>query len=125
MSGQFGPTRASDNIRPPVAGDVAVYDVTTSSQAEQVPDNWRYRYVTIQAETADVYIVFGPSGVTASGSATVSNPTGQAVLIPSTGTLECYIPGEGDPNVQYFAFVGTAAGKLRTWPSSPFEGGSP
>jgi hypothetical protein len=123
MSGQFGPTRASDNIRPPVAGEVTVLDVTTSAVETAIPDSWRFRYLTIQAETTDVYVLFGPAGVVANGASTSGNT--QSVLIPATGSLECYIPGATDPSVQAFSVVGTGSGKVRCWPSSPAEGGSP
>lgn len=124
MSGQFGPTRASDNIRPPVAGEVSVFAVSGTAIVEAVPDAWRFRYVTLQAETADVYILFGPTN-SVNADPTATTGSDQCVLIPAGGALECYLPGPTDPNVQYFSAVGTVAGNLRCWPSSPAEGGSP
>lgn len=124
MSGQFGPTRASDNIRPPVAGEVTVFAVSGTAIVQPVPTSWRFRYVTIQAETADVYILFGPTNsVNADPNATTGDD--QCVYIPAGGAMECYIPGATDSTVQFFSAAGTVAGKIRCWPSSPAEGGSP
>lgn len=120
--GQTGATRASDNVRPPVAGEVACFAVTSSSARQTVPVAWRWRYVTIQADGANVYLVFGDASVTASDTAT-SGAT-QSVLIPNGGALECYLPGSGDAGTVAFAYK-TASGTatLRCWPSSPREGG--
>lgn len=122
--GQFAPTRAADNIRPPVSGEVTAYAVTSTSTRLTVPTLWRGRYVTLQAESANVYVLFGDGTVVADETAKdATNAARQCVLISSGGSIEVFVPNSGDATVVSMAYK-TASGTatLRAWPSSPREG---
>mgnify|MGYP003328641834 CR=1 FL=1 len=122
--GQFAPTRAADNIRPPVSGEVTAYAVTSTSTRLTVPTLWRGRYVTLQADSANVYVLFGGASVVASDTATDGTSAAQqCVFIPSGGSIEVFLPASSDATVVAMAYK-TASGTttLRAWPSSPREG---
>ena len=123
--GQFAPTRAADNIRPPVTGEVTAYAVTSTAARLTVPTLWRGRYVTLQAETASVYVLFGGASVTADDTAKDgTNAAGQCVVIPSGGTIEVFVPNSSDTTVVAMSYKTASGGTatLRAWPSSPREG---
>ena len=122
--GQFAPTRAADNIRPPVSGEVTAYAVTSTSTRLTVPTLWRGRYVTLQAESANVYVLFGDGTVVADETAKdATNAARQCVLIQNGGSIEVFVPNSGDTTIVSMAYkTATGTATLRAWPSSPREG---
>ncbi len=117
---------AADYIIPPSPSMVYQYASTTTHAVNAVPDNWKNRYVTIFALTADVYILFGTaSNIEVDRAATPTNGTGATYGKPlSTNNLAGY-PFYIDEKWTHFAIESGASATIRVEVSSAPSTGVP
>lgn len=141
--GQTNATRQSDYITAPtapaaitVSAAPAVIDLSTlpmGASKSAIPGQGYPTpvgsYVTIQAEVADIYIVFGPSAAsvtttnapvkatvgTVNASGAYAVVAGTAFRIPADQVVALLI----EPASQFMGFVGSSAGTMRLYHSSP------
>lgn len=106
----------SDYILPPMAGNVANLALAAASQAFVIPAGWRQSFVTLTAEGADAWVLFGAAGVIVDRSA-VAGAT-QGVFIPQGASLTALVTTQAEIAYQSTA----AAGYLRVWRSSTTGG---
>ena len=102
----------SDYILPPVAGNVAALALGAASASYTIPAGWGQCFVTLTADGADAWVLFGAAGTTVDRTATAGAT--QAVVIPQGASLTALITTQA-----VIAYQGAAAaGYLRVWRSS-------
>ena len=117
------PTVHHDDITAPVAGSVAAIDTSSTQVSTNLsslgsgadPSALRGCYVSMRAETSDVYYVMSATASTAAA------PTGAAITIASrTGATQCYVLPAGQETSfrlrsgkPFLHAIGSAAGVLR------------
>jgi hypothetical protein len=110
-------TRQSDNIRPPIVGEVYVYSASVISFGTAIPDAWRGRYVTFEADGTDCYLLFGTVAVGADS--TVTSGSNQCVKLPSDQQRPFRIPAKNVAAVTHFAIqASSGTPKVRVYLSS-------
>jgi hypothetical protein len=132
-------------VTPPRRGQLLALAVTTSTQFVDLTtevtiaalSNRKERifcgkYLTLQAEDADVYVALSATSTGALVPATTSAVDGttkaptpdvdleECLLIPAGTSIQFLMDGETTP-YKYLAYIGSAAGILRVYPSSPRE----
>lgn len=117
-------------VTPPVAEaqNVIVRATVTSAERIQIPDAWRKVGVTLQAEGADVYVIFGDSTVAADNTATstltgeevTAYDGGECIMIPDGSERYCDL-SQIDRHGQavYLSHIASATGGyVRVWRST-------
>jgi hypothetical protein len=103
--------KAAD-VSPPVEGSVFVVVTDTTSVAVSVAA-FKGDWITLQADGADVYIVFGDSEVVAEALATSGDT--RSARIPAGQDREFSL--EKNTSYTHMAYVSTETGLLRYWKS--------
>lgn len=112
----------AQNPHMPTEAGVYARDNVATAELCEVPDNWKGRFVTIQAIGQDVYILFGDSGVVAavatrSGKSTnaLTRADGASWVIPAGQSISRRVPKRyknaagADLEVSHFSFISSAA----------------
>lgn len=132
-------------VTPPKRGQLLALAVTTSTQFVDLTteitiaalDSRKERlfcgkYITLQAEDADVYVALSATSTGALDPTTTSAVDGttkaptpnvdleECLLIPAGTSIQFLMEGETTP-YKFLAYIGAAAGVLRVYPSSPRE----
>jgi len=134
----MGAERQAADVQPPRRGQVKAitvsatayqYDITGLPLAGQTPDaNGRRKqqvYLTIQAESADVYFYFHSTSVTPDLDETAAVAAGSAALTSYAVTHGARIPADHSIEVRidrtqdkFLTLKGSGAGTCRFWVSS-------
>lgn len=117
-----GDDKQSSTIMMPTESGVYSRNNVATAELCEVPDEWKGRYVTIQAFSTDVHILFGDSGVVAttatrSGKSTNALTRSDSVswTIPAGQSISRKVPkfykntAGADLVVDHFSFISTAA----------------
>lgn len=117
MSGNH-PQGSSINM--PLEGGIYSRNTVATAELCEVPDNWKGRYVTIQAFVLDVQVLFGDSGVVATVATRSAKSTNALVkadgvswTIPAGQSISRRVPGSYKNaagaclDVTHFSFVST------------------
>jgi hypothetical protein len=114
------PSRQASNILPPTSGSVIVAAVTSTGASTNLDSaSWYNLYITVQAETADVYILFAATSVVAEALSDVATGSGATVcaVVPA-GTEKNFRVQRGiHKYIGYKTATGSAT--LRMFKSSP------
>lgn len=106
---------------PPILGTVYVVSATAAATVEITIDPaWRGSFVTLQAETADVFYALGVTGGVVDSSAAGAPAATGCARLPAGATRSQWITA--DPAVTRLLVRGRTAGAdglLRAWKSSP------
>ena len=120
----FKPTRQSNDIRPPIAGEIYAVATTGSSVAYVTPTELVGQYATFAADGDAVHIMFGGPSVTADKTA-VSGTAGSPATLTADATSTIKIADGQMISVRIpaaatnFAVQGAAGGGFaRFWLSS-------
>lgn len=127
--------RAASIVEPPYRGAVWSDDTTTTDQyldldstiTDPITDKseqkfLRGRYLTVQALSADLYVLFVSSNAhTLTPSAAAGDfANANCIVIPAGTSLALYVPKAGTTNMRYLAYrTASGSGSMRAWPSSP------
>lgn len=125
--------RAAACVHPPIRGAVYSNDTSTTDQYLDVdqaitdpetsvstPKFLRGRYLTIQAITADLYLVFQANDSDTIDPTAVAGGFAAAncIIVPAGQSLTVLVPKT--PATRYMAFrTASGTGAIRAWPSSP------
>lgn len=96
---------AAAEVKPPEEGNVRVVSITTTSAATAIDAGFYGRQITFQAQTEDVFIVFGDSAAEADNTATSGDT--RCAVIPSGQERSYFLRRNSD--ITHFA-AETASG---------------
>ena len=107
--------RKTEECRAPIVGNVLAVTTSTSSAATQVPSQFMDQASFWVADGADIYILFGTSGVVADRNAT----SGSYQCIKLSGGVPTKLFLESYDSITHFAAQASAGTPtLRAWVSS-------